>query len=110
MGAATTKALLTTLARDLAHDAAANSVRVAVLVGLKYLLAQNGSAPVVAALKTLLEGDGSGGASRFDKFASAIDVGAKALSATGTASGWASSAVVEPEAGADGLRSLSLHS
>lgn len=51
---ATTKALLTTLARDLAHDAAANSVRVAVLVGLKYLLAQNGSAPVVAALKTLL--------------------------------------------------------
>ena len=35
---ATTKGLLTTLIKDLAHDAAANTVRVAVLQGLKYLL------------------------------------------------------------------------
>ena len=45
---------LTILVKDLAHDAAANSVRIAVLAGLKYLLVQNGSPTVIAVLKTLL--------------------------------------------------------
>ena len=51
---ATTKALLATLIKDLAHDAAANTVRVATLVGLKYLLSQNGSVAVVTMLKGML--------------------------------------------------------
>ena len=52
--ASTAKALLVTLVRDLAHDAAANTVRVAVLHGIKYLLTQNGSTACVAALKGCL--------------------------------------------------------
>ena len=46
--------LLTTLVKELAHDAAANTVRIAVLTGLKYLLTQNISAPCLALVKGLL--------------------------------------------------------
>ena len=50
----TSRAFLTTLVKDLAHDASANTVRIAVLQGLKFLLTQNGSEELVAALKTCL--------------------------------------------------------
>ena len=50
----TAKGLLTALVKDLAHDASANTVRVAALQGLNYLLVQNGSLEVATALKASL--------------------------------------------------------
>ena len=40
--------------RELAHDASANTVRVAVFQGLKYLVAQNSSAACLSMVKGLL--------------------------------------------------------
>ena len=48
---ATSTPLLLLLTKELAHDAAANSVRVAVFQGLRFLLANNGSAACLATLK-----------------------------------------------------------
>ena len=50
----TAKALLTSLVKELAHDASANTVRVAVFQGLKYLVAQNTAPATLTMVKGLL--------------------------------------------------------
>ena len=50
----TAKALLTAVVRDLAHDAAANTVRIAALAGVQYLLTENSSATCIAMLSGVL--------------------------------------------------------
>ena len=50
----TARGLLLQLVRELAHDASANTVRVAVFQGLKYLVAQNSSAACLSMVKGLL--------------------------------------------------------
>ena len=50
----TAKALLTSLVKELAHDASANTVRVAVFQGLKYLVAQNTAPATLTMVKALL--------------------------------------------------------